>query len=246
MNLGLQVEGDGNKMFWKVRYIILLQCIIAMLCWGYMWFFRPFSEPILSRLEKLPTDTHQKIAKELQETISKQQLLVEDEPKVIAEIQKLGTALKWELLGEISVYPRISEDGIIPVDMKWKIEGDFLFLPLYLEGLRRLSAQGLLEKMVMQFHRKTVDIQLRFMRADAHIPNWINQEKTLNEKNKALLRQGWMLQYWKDFRNTERERKEQLDWTIFAVELSRQITLFRSQEKTLYWSVQEGFTEKSF
>ena len=246
MDLGLQVEGDGNQMFWKVRNIILVQCIIAILCWGYMWFFRPFAEPIASRIEKLPVETHQKIAQELQNTMSQKQLLIEEESQVIAELKRLAEVLKWEIVGDVSVYSRISEDGIIPVDMKWKMKGDVLFLPLYLEGLRRLSAQGVLQKMSIQFHRKTVDIQLRFIRADVQIPKWIQEEDDLSEKNKALLRQGWMLQYWKDFRMLEMHRWKQWDWSSFVVELSRQITLFRTQEKTVYWSLEEGFTEKSF
>ena len=130
--------------------------------------------------------------------------------------------------------------------MKWKGRGSILELPIYLEGLRRLSAQGILEKLKIDFREGAVDFQLRFLRANVQTPPWIEDRNDFSEKEKALLRQGWSLQYWQEFRRMEAKRSTQFPKDSFLIELSRRISLLRTTDRHLYWSFAQGFTEKSF
>jgi hypothetical protein len=100
--------------------------------------------------------------------------------------------------------------------------------------------------MKIDFRQGVFDFQIRFLRADLQIPSWINDRSDFSEKEKALLRQGWSLQYWKEFRKTEVYRAKKTNRDSFLMELSRRISLLRTTDRHLYWSSSQGFTEKSF
>jgi len=246
MDRALQVLWIVISMFHQIRNLIFLQCSIAMMLWVGLWFYNPFALSIHDRIEKLPPTALQNIA-----VLSKQSVLTDlleekNEDKLKSEIIALSNALEWKI-DEIHLYPRKEEKNRIPVDMRWQCIGDPIKLPIYLEGIRRLSALGTLERLEISFVDNSLDIQLRFFRSAMVYPDWI-EEQNLNEKEKALLRQSWKLAYWKRLRVHEKIRREENKQNSpkFLLELSRQLTLYRNTEHVMEWSRQKGFTDKSF
>jgi hypothetical protein len=233
-------------MFWRTRRIVALQFGITLLCWSCLWVFKPFAEPMTERIANLPPQTHQNLSDQLKNLVSQTRLRIEDEEEIRAQVQKLSMALGWKVKGDILFYARMSEDGRVPVDMKWKSIGSVLELPIYLEGLNRLSAQGVLEKIKVDFKERGIEFQLRFIRSNLRIPTWIEKSNEFSKKEKALLRQGWSLQYWKAFQQFQAERESQRSKNLFLIELSRRLSLLRTTDRYLYWSSEQGFIEKSF
>ena len=246
MDRVLQVLWIVISMFHQIRNLILLQCGVAFLACLGMWFYNPFAQSIHERIESLSPSTSQEIVK-LSQQIALSDLLEEkNEETVRAEILSLTKALQWKLY-EIHMYPRKAENHRIPVDMRWKTSGDLIKLPIYLEGIRRLSAHGTLESLEISFAENMLEVQLRFYRSDLVYPEWIEQQAVENKK-KALLRQLWRISYWQHFALFDQQRKENnpLSKTMFWVELSRQLTLYRGSSQVIEWSRQNGFTDRNF
>ena len=233
-------------MFNNIRSIILMQIMVAVACWFTMWLWNPFSKPIADRLDALPEHTHQHLVEQMKLYTSTQQLPQKEEQKIMEELALLQRSLKWDCPEKPIFYPRIQQDNIIPVDMKWSCNGELLFLPIFMEGIHRLSARGILQSLHIDFSKKEMNFQVRFVRAELSSPDWITDKKGISAKDKALLRQGWMLMYWKSFRVVEEKRENEIDDDIFMMELSRTLTEYRNTNSQIDWSQQKGFIERNF
>ena len=233
-------------MFSRIRSVIIMQIAIAVLGWGMLLFFSPFSESISEQIANLPEQTHTNLTAEIAQYKSKRQLKEEDEQEVQSTLAKLHESLLWDCSNTPVFYPRIGEDGIIPVDMKWKCTGELLQLPVYIEGLSRLEALGILQSIHMNWASKEIEFQLRFLRAEPNPPVWSDASEKLSPKEVALLRQGWVLMYWKAFRHAQQERENSFDKTSFMIELSRVLTKNRNSNARVDWSLSNGFTKRNF
>ena len=233
-------------MFDRIRSIIIMQVLIAALGWGVLWFTSPFSEGISDQIANLPVDTHENLAKQIAYHTSKRQLKETDEQEVLEQLKLLHVSLDWSCLNQPVFYPRIGTDGIVPVDMKWKCGGDLLLLPVYIEGLSRMQAHGILQSMNIDFSKKEMEFQLRFLRAEPKPPDWSSAAEDLTPKEMALLRQGWLLMYWKEFQKKLKEREESFDQPSFMIELSRVLTQGRNTKSRVEWSQGKGFTKRNF
>jgi len=233
-------------MFSRIRSVIIMQIALAVLGWGALLFFSPFSESISEQIANLPEHTHESLTAEIAKYKSKRQLRAEDEQEVQSMLAKLHESLLWDCSNTPVFYPRIGEDGIIPVDMKWKCTGELLLLPVYIEGLSRLEPLGILQSVHINWASKEIEFQLRFLRAEPNPPDWSDASEELSPKEIAILRQGWLLMYWKAFRHAQQERENSFDQTSFMIELSRVLTENRNSAARVDWSLSSGFTKRNF
>ncbi len=233
-------------MFSRVRSIIVMQIIIALFGWGVLWFSSPFSESISEQIANLPEQTHASLTAQIERYKSKRQLKEEDEQEVQARLEQLHDSLKWKCSERPVFYPRIGEAGIIPVDMKWKCSGELFLLPVYLEGLSRLRAEGVLQAIHINSATSEMEFQLRFLRAEPTPPDWSRSKQALSPKEQAILRQGWFVMYWKAFQKYQREQSGKFDKTAFMIELSRVLTETRNIDTRIDWSLTSGFTKRNF
>jgi|GEM_PF-3843666 len=233
-------------MFPQIRKIILLQCVIAGLSWFFLLLYNPFAPSVGERIKRLPSAAPQKIVELSQKSIVTRLLEEKDEELVKSEIRTLTSALDWQI-NEIHVYPRQEIEQRIPVDMRWSCTGDLIKLPVYFEGLQRLSAMGSLEKFQLSFTDSSLDIQLRFFRSKMIHPDWI-EKQNLSNKEKSLLRQAWTYQYWTRFQEHEQKREADSVWnrSRFLMEVSRNLSLYRNRDQVVEWSKKKGFTNRSF
>ena len=91
-----------------------------------------------------------------------------------------------------------------------------------------------------------MEFQLRFLRAIPTPPDWSASKERLTPKDIAILRQGWFLMYWKSFQKAQKDREEAFDQTSFMIELSRTLTENRNVDVRVDWSLENGFTKRSF
>ena len=233
-------------MFSRIRSIIIMQIVIAILGWGTLWFFFPFSKSISEQIANLPEQTHENLTGQIERYTSKRQLKETDEQEVQNKLAELHESLHWNCSDRLLFYPRIGEGGIVPVDMKWKCDGELLLLPVYIEGLNRLQARGILQSIHINWAKKEMEFQLRFLRAKPNPPDWSNAREELSPKDVALLRLGWVLMYWKAFQHAQKEREKAFDKTSFMIELARVLTENRNTDARVDWSLGSGFTKRSF
>ena len=233
-------------MFNRIRSIIFMQITIAVLGWGGLLMLSPFSKGISEQISNLPEETYDNLTKQIAQYKSKRQLKEAGEQEVHDTLSMLHKSLGWTCIDTPEFYPRIGENGIIPVDMKWKCSGELLQLPIYLEGLRRLQAYGVLQSLHMNCAKEEMEFQLRFLRALPNPPDWGSSKEKLTSKEKALLRQGWLLMYWKEFQKVQRERGSTFDQDSFVIELSRVLTENRNTGARIDWSLEGGFTKRNF
>ena len=87
-------------------------------------------------------------------------------------------------------------------------------------------------------------MQLRFLRASPKPPSWIEKSTELSSKEKSIATQGFMLMFWKSFhqKQVQRQKENPLLDSQFFLQVSRRL----KQEKDIFWSREEGFTDKSF
>ena len=150
MDRALQVLWIVISMFHQIRNLIFLQCSIAIVLWVGLWLYNPFALSIQERIKKIPPKALQNIVLLSQESVLTDLLEEKNEEKLKSEIGALSNALEWKI-NEIHLYPRKEEKNRIPVDMRWQSIGDPIKLPIYLEGIRRLSALGTLERLEISF-----------------------------------------------------------------------------------------------
>lgn len=222
-----------------------MQITIAIVSWCVMLLASPFAKPISEQLADLPEETHHNLIKTIEHHISTQELKEKDEEKIMEETILLHNSLHWDCPKKAEFYPRISQEGIIPVDMKWSCSGDLLSLPVFIEGLSRLSSRGILQSVHIDFPNKEMSFHLRFLRAKPNCPDWIDSREDISEKEKALLRQGWLMMYWKAFRRLEKERERERNKDLFMIELSRTLTQYRNTKALIDWSLRKGFTKRN-
>ena len=119
-------------------------------------------------------------------------------------------------------------------------------LPVYVEGLSRLRAQGVLQSIHINSVTREMEFQLRFLRAEPTPPDWSRSKRELSPKEQALLRQGWFLMYWKAFQKSQKEQSGKFHKTAFTIELSRILTETRNIDTRIDWSPTTGFTKRNF
>ena len=233
-------------MFSRIRSIIVMQVMIAAFGWGFLWFLSPFSENISDQIANLPAETHENLTAQLVLYKSARQLKESDEQEVLRDLGKLNESLSWKCPDSPVFYPRIGEHGIVPVDMKWKCVGNLLQLPVYIEGLSRIRSRGVLSSIQVNSTKEEMEFQMRFLRAVPEPPDWSSVKEELSQKEKAILRQGWLILYWKAFQQAQNKREEVFDKQSFMIELSRVLTEVRNIDARVEWSVETGFTKRSF
>ena len=94
--------------------------------------------------------------------------------------------------------------------------------------------------------RDLMRFRFRFFRPHFPSSDWIAEQKNLSEKQRAVLKQGWVLWCWKTYRRQENQwkEKERRRRPDFLLQLSAHLSEYRFTKKDIHWELKKGFRDK--
>ena len=222
----------------RLRDTIVIQILLVGTMWVFLWNFNPFKNSAQELIAQVDAQERNALFQEI-ELRSKTPALSQKGTSILEEkIDALSSSLKWEKK-RFQVYPRIVTDGIVPVDIRMEFAGKPEQIPVFIEGLKLMPFLGVLSKLEIDSFQQVFVFQLRFYRTDPQVPSWIDKDTDLSTKDKALLRQGFLLMYWKSVQQffVEEDQQNALKDPLFNLEVLRKLT----KKESIYWDRERSF-----
>ena len=206
--------------------------------WVFLWNFNPFK----TSAQDLMADVDAQERRTLFETIdqlSKSRALTKNGEALLEQnIDALCTAMQWKK-ERFQIYPRLPVDGMIPIDIRMKFVGKLDRIPVFIEGLKYMPFLGVLQQLDIDIKNQSFSLQLRFFKTQPKVPSWIDEYEELSPKDRAILRQGFLLMYWKSVQQffAQEQQKNALNNPHLQLEIARNITL----KKSMHWEKGQNF-----
>ena len=222
-----------------------LLIFLGFVCSTYLLpsFFRPSIE---SQIEQWDSNTIQTLHSSLDMLTEGSELSKKKEAEVLQQLRILMETLGWQI-EKMQFYTRISDELYSPIDLRLEVQGHSAELFFLLEGVSRLDTFARLEELSVEAkERDLLKLRFRFFRPNFPSASWIEEQKHLSEKERAILKQGWALWCWKSYRRQEdvwraetRKRRES-----FWLQLSAQLSAYRFTRKDIHWDLKRGFRDR--
>ena len=210
----------------RLRDTILIQVMLAGVMWVFLWNFNPFKTSAQGLMAGIDTKERTELFERIDQLSKSRALTQNGEVLLEQKVDALCAALNWEKK-RFQVYPRLPVDGVVPVDIRMELGGSPGQIPIFIEGLKYMPFLGVLHKLELNIKERTFVFQLRFFRTQPKIPSWIDKQSDLSQKDRAVLRQGFLLMYWKSVQKffVQEHQQNPLNDPYLRLEISRKITL---------------------